>query len=213
MKSRFIMSLALLALVSLVLLLRYWGFATAEMANVAPVSAMALCFGFYFRRVAMAGVIAFGVLVFSDVFVTSLLVRADPTLSFTELFFSVTMLVRYAVYGAFFAAAWFLPMRRSAGHLVALAPCASLAFYGVMNTVAWATSHPPFAYAKTFAGWWQSQTLGLPIPGAPPSYLFLRNALMGDLLFTGLFVALVVWIPNSRKFSTDSALKLREKAV
>ena len=78
----------------------------------------------------------------------------------------------------------------------ACTPLATLGYYVVSNTVAWASSVPPHAYAKTLAGWWQSQTVGL--PGFVPSYLFLRNALVGDLLFTLAFVALVVWFPKSQ---------------
>jgi hypothetical protein len=36
----------------------------------------------------------------------------------------------------------------------------------------------------------QAQTIGLPVyNGATPAWMFLRNSLLGDLFFTGLFVA------------------------
>lgn len=59
----------------------------------------------------------------------------------------------------------------------------SLVFYVLTNTTSW-LGNP--AYAQTFSGWWQSQSGGL--PGFPPSYLFLRNSLVSDLLFTTVFV-------------------------
>ncbi len=59
----------------------------------------------------------------------------------------------------------------------------SLAFYFLTNTVAWMTTA---SYAKTFEGFFQAQWNGL--PGYPPAWVFLRNALGADLLFTGLFL-------------------------
>ena len=63
----------------------------------------------------------------------------------------------------------------------------SLLFYLLANTGAWLSSP---GYAKTVAGWVQSQTVGL--APFPPSYLFLRNSMVSDLLFTGLFFACFV---------------------
>lgn len=52
----------------------------------------------------------------------------------------------------------------------------SVIFYAAANTFVW-LAYP--GYAKTFAGWWQSQTVGLP-QYSPQSWVFLRNALIGD---------------------------------
>ena len=204
--------IAILVLVLLLFGLRYLGFAQASFANLAPVSAMALCFGLFFRRSLLAIGVAFGALILSDAFVTILAVQQNPDLSFWGLMLSPTILLRLVVYGGVFALACFWMKRRTPGVALAVTPAMTLAFYTIMNTVAWLTSAPPFAYAKTLAGWWQSQTVGLPIPGAPPSYFFLRNALIGDLLFTVLFVGLVVWLPTYRR-TPDSALKLTENSV
>jgi hypothetical protein len=60
----------------------------------------------------------------------------------------------------------------------------SLLFYLAANTFAWIQSAgypPPMAYPQTMAGWWQAQTVGL--PGYPPSWTFLRNALIGDAIW------------------------------
>ncbi|MCB1226716.1 MAG: hypothetical protein KDK99_12955 [Verrucomicrobiales bacterium] len=92
-----------------------------------------------------------------------------------------------AVYGCLAVAAFFGGrLRRSGVSVLAVllgTLACSLLFYGVMNTVSWA-SEP--AYARSLAGWWQAQTLGL--PGYPPSWTFLRNALLGDAAFAGLLV-------------------------
>lgn len=55
----------------------------------------------------------------------------------------------------------------------------SVVFYAAANTFSWAL----FAgYEKSFAGWWQSQTTGLP-QFSPQSWVFLRNALIGDTIW------------------------------
>lgn len=59
---------------------------------------------------------------------------------------------------------------------------AGVLFYVLANTFAW-TATP--AYAKTWAGWWQSQTVGLP-QFSPPAWHFLRNALLADTLWCAL---------------------------
>jgi hypothetical protein len=58
----------------------------------------------------------------------------------------------------------------------------ALLFYIVTNTGAWMS----LPYAKTFAGWIQAITTGL--PGYPPTWEFFRNTLLSGGLFTGLFV-------------------------
>jgi hypothetical protein len=60
----------------------------------------------------------------------------------------------------------------------------------ITNTVDWYFDAPiPLSvqlYPKTFAGWIQALTVGH--PGFPPTYLFLRNTIISDLLFTSLFL-------------------------
>ena len=60
---------------------------------------------------------------------------------------------------------------------------ASVIFYLVTNTGCWLGN---IAYPLNFAGWLQALTVGL--PGYPPTWSFLRNSLVSDLLFTALFV-------------------------
>lgn len=59
----------------------------------------------------------------------------------------------------------------------------SFGHYLVLNTYSWLVNP---LYSFSMAGWWQSQTLG--IAGFPPSYLFLRNALVADMIWCGLAV-------------------------
>ena len=53
----------------------------------------------------------------------------------------------------------------------------SLLFYLAANTFSWISMAG--IYPQTLAGWWQSQTTGLP-EFSPPAWVFLRNALIGD---------------------------------
>ena len=67
----------------------------------------------------------------------------------------------------------------------------SIAFYLLANTVSWWASRDSsfYAYPQTWAGWVQANTTGL--PGYPPAWIFLRNSLVGDLLFTTLLIMIL----------------------
>ncbi|NRB76793.1 MAG: hypothetical protein HRU46_20725 [Verrucomicrobiales bacterium] len=58
----------------------------------------------------------------------------------------------------------------------------SVLFYVFANTYSW-MMWP--GYEKSLAGWWQSQTIG--VPGInPPAWMFLRNALIADSIWCAL---------------------------
>lgn len=83
----------------------------------------------------------------------------------------------------------------------------SICFYLLTNSFAW-ISNP--AYPKTVAGLAQSLTVGL--PGYPPTYLFFRNSILSDLLFTGIFAfvlekALAKSYDKNSDVSSISAIK------
>lgn len=59
--------------------------------------------------------------------------------------------------------------------------CAVL-FYVVANTSTWLTWP---GYEKSLAGWWQSQTTGLP-EYSPPAWVFLKNSLIADTIWCAL---------------------------
>ncbi|MFI5336370.1 MAG: DUF6580 family putative transport protein, partial [Opitutales bacterium] len=69
----------------------------------------------------------------------------------------------------------------------------ALLFYLVTNTQSW---FGDVYYAKTLAGWWQALTTGH--PEFPPTYLFFRNTLFGDLMFTGFFAGLMEWVAHRK---------------
>ena len=61
----------------------------------------------------------------------------------------------------------------------------STIFYLITNAFAW-LSDP--GYTKNFAGLIQAITVGLPQYSATPSWMFFRNSLISDLIFTLAFV-------------------------
>ena len=61
----------------------------------------------------------------------------------------------------------------------------SLLLYLIANTFSW-LSDP--GYIKNFAGFIQAQTVGLPAYSATPTWMFLRNSIISDLIFTSLFI-------------------------
>jgi len=64
----------------------------------------------------------------------------------------------------------------------------SVIFYLVSNAFSW-LSDP--GYVKNLAGFIQAITVGLPAYSATPSWMFFRNSLVSDLVFTGLFILAV----------------------
>ena len=86
---------------------------------------------------------------------------------------------------------------------------ASLIFYVVTNSVSWI--YDP-GYAKNFAGLIQALTVGLPQYSATPSWMFFRNSLVSDLVFTYL---LVVCMNAGRKMgrSRERAAQFRPLAA
>ena len=174
-----------------------------QWSNVTPLAAIAVCFGLFAPRLIVATCLAVGALLISDLAINLSIVDHG----FWGLMLSPAMLLRYGLFAGLVIAASKLRHLRPSRWVFLWTPLASLIFYAVSNTLAWAVSSGIFAYTKTLAGWWQSQTVGL--PGFMPSYLFLRNALIGDLIFSAAFVALVVCLPKTR----DSLLNPAENPL
>lgn len=60
--------------------------------------------------------------------------------------------------------------------------CSGILFYIVANTYSWMVWS---GYEQSLAGWWQSQTTG--VPGVnPPAWMFLRNSLIADSIWCAL---------------------------
>lgn len=141
--------------------------------NFAPLSAIALCGAMSLPRRASFTIPLVGLLV-SDLILNQY--YGVPLLSFE-------MMARYVVLAAIAGAGWWLRRHPQAMVVLGMSALCSVAFYFVTNTASWITEP---AYAKTFAGWAQALTGGL--PGYPPTLTFFRNTLLSDVLFTGLFL-------------------------
>ena len=146
-------------------------------SNFSPVAAVVLC-GAAFLPKKFAIAIPLAAMLVTDI-ILNLHAGVGPVGSW--------MLFTYAAYAAIFYIGFQLRTRESRGSynwkLFGGAIAGTFLFYLLSNTGAW-LANP--AYAKTIGGFVQAQTIGVPAP--LPTYMFLRNALVGDLFFTGVFV-------------------------
>ena len=76
----------------------------------------------------------------------------------------------------------------------------ALLFYLISNTASWLQLP---GYAKTFAGWIQALTVGL--PGFPPTWTFLLKTLLSGGLFASLFVGALKLTEASESASEKEA--------
>ena len=79
----------------------------------------------------------------------------------------------------------------------------STIFYVITNAFAWLTDP---GYAKNFASLIQALTVGLPQYSATPSWMFFRNSLLSDLLFTLVFVVCMSFGRDTARSRTGTAL-------
>jgi hypothetical protein len=141
--------------------------------NFAPVAAIALCGGIYLpRRLAFA--VPLAALFVSDIFLNW---------HYGYALVSPEMISRYLALAASVGIGFALRGRARLGTVLPASLLGSVIFYIVTNTSSWLTWP---AYAKTFSGWLQALTTGL--PGYAPTWMFFRSTLVSDLLFSALFV-------------------------
>lgn len=141
--------------------------------NFAPLSAIALCGAFVLpRRIAF-------ILPLVALFATDLVLNHYYEVPLV----STAMIARYGALALIAAAGWWLRNRPQALTVLGTSALCSVGFYFVTNTASWITER---GYVKTFEGWAQALTGGL--PGYPPTLTFFRNTVLSDVLFTGLFV-------------------------
>jgi hypothetical protein len=146
--------------------------------NFAPIAAIALCAASYFPRKYKFTVPMIALLI-SDVVL-------DAHYGFS--LFSPFVLSHYVGFAIVGCLGLLLQNRASWKTLLPASVAASLIFYVITNSVSWI--YDP-GYAKNFAGFIQSLTVGLPQYSATPSWMFFRNSLVSDLLFTLLFLVCI----------------------
>ena len=147
-----------------------------ELVNFSPLMALAFCGGVYFRNRWM-WLIPFVALSASDLYLDHY-----HATQFGYTWNLGGVLVRTVCFAAALLLGWMVARRKSWLNLTAGCLGGALLFYLATNTDSFLGD---VAYAKTLAGWWQAMTVGH--PEFPPTLLFFRNTLAGDLLFTGIF--------------------------
>ncbi len=173
-------ALLLIPLIALFRIFLAWqpagAFYTTVLPGACPLSAVALCAGMFLpRRLALA--VPLAILFLSDVVID---------LHYHENFFSAYLLGRYVLLAVIGLGGMALRRQRSLATVLGASLAGSTLFYVASNALAWLGST---VYAQTPAGLWQALTVGM--PGFPPSYVFFRNGLVSDLLYSMVFVACV----------------------
>lgn len=157
----------------------FLGYTTVQpdwFVNFSPMAALILCGAACLpRHIAL-------LIPFASLLVTDFILNAHYGASFINADFIAKTL-------AFAAVATFGWQFRAQPRVRVLIPTvlgASVFFYLVTNSVSWMTCP---GYTKNIGGWAQALTTGL--PSFQPSWMFLRNQLVSDLVFSVLFLACI----------------------
>jgi len=145
------------------------------LSNFTPLAAIALCSAAYFPRKYK----------FSVPLVTLFISDAVINFRYGAPLLDPQILLRYFALAVVGGLGVLLQNRASLKTLLPASIVGSTVFYTVTNAFSW-LSDP--GYAKNLGGLIQALTVGLPQYSATPSWMFFRNSLISDLLFTLLFV-------------------------
>ncbi len=147
-----------------------------ELPNFSPVAAVALCGGLFLPGV-LAWMLPVGILFLSDLVLAMLL--GYPAFGSAQ-FVSWSCILAIVGIGRLLSKASF-----STPRFFSALVGGGLLFYIVTNTAAW-IGNP--SYSSGLGGLFMSLTTGL--PGYPPTWIFYRNALISDLIFGSLLLAI-----------------------
>jgi hypothetical protein len=168
----------------------WWG-------NFSPLAAIVLCSGVYLSRKRLFLIPVLAILV------SDLILNAHYHAPLLD----ARMLSGYLALAAVFCIGLWISRQPKHRLLFLLggSVIGSILFYLITNTVDWYFYEPyplPVApYPRTFAGWVQALTTG--VPGFPPTILFFRNTFISDLFFTFLIYATQAL---SNRFGTRSSV-------
>jgi hypothetical protein len=162
------------------------------LSNFAPLAAIALCSAAYFPKKYK----------FSVPLVTLFISDAVINFRYGAPLLDPQILIRYAALALVGCIGVFLQNRASLKTLLPASVVGSTIFYVVTNAFSW-LSDP--GYAKTFAGLVQSLTTGLPQYSVTPSWMFFRNSLISDFVFTLLFLICMNLGRSTEKSPASSA--------
>ena len=167
--------LVLIAVVYRVVMGPFVQLESAWLANFAPLAAIALCSAAYFPpkyKFAVPLVLLFA----SDVILN---------LHYGASLLDPLIVGRYLALILVGCLGLRLHTRASLKTMLPASIAGSLLLYLIANTFSW-LSDP--GYIKNLAGFIQAQTVGLPAYSATPTWMFFRNSVVSDLIFTSLFV-------------------------
>jgi len=145
------------------------------LSNFTPLAAIALCCAAYFPKKYK----------FSVPLVTLFISDVVINFRYGAPLFDPQILIRYFAVVVVGIVGVMLQDRASLQTLLPASIVGSTIFYAMTNAFSW-LSDP--GYAKNFGGLIQALTVGLPQYSATPSWMFFRNSIISDLLFTLLFV-------------------------
>ncbi len=171
--------------------------------NISPLMALSLVAAIYFPR-------RWGWMVGPMTFILSDLAFLKLNYLIEGSVFSWWTLISLAIYLFTALLGRSISSRKSLIKILGGSILCSTLFYCAANTFSWIDLLAPKwnpGYAFTFSGWMQANTVGL--PGFVPTWIFLRNGLMGDLFFTMVLLLILdpemilkrVWIGNRRKMA------------
>jgi hypothetical protein len=163
------------------------------LSNFAPFAAIALCCAAYFPPRFKLSVPLIALFV-SD---------AVLNVYYSAPLFNGHIIGRYLALVLIGCIGVFLQRRASLKTLLPASIVSSALFYFVSIVFSW-VSDP--GYVKNFAGLIQALTVGLPQYSATPSWMFFRNSLVSDLLFTILFVACMNFAGNTSRSHASAAM-------
>jgi hypothetical protein len=142
--------------------------------NFSPMAALILCGAACLpRRIAI-------IVPFASLLITDFILNAH----YGATLFNADFVAKTIAFAAIAAFGWQLRAQPRVRVLIPTALCTSLFFYLFTNSVSWLTDP---GYARSIGGWAQALTTGL--PSYQPSWMFLRNQLVSDLVFSVLFLA------------------------
>src|SRR6478672_2970664 len=161
------------------------------LSNFAPLAAIALCGAIYFPR-KYKFTVPFAALLVSDVVL--------------DFYYGASLLeplifCRYFAFALVGLLGLVVSRHASLKTIIPASLAGSTLFYAITNVFSWWTDP---GYVKNFAGLIQALTVGLPRYGATPTWMFFRNSLLSDLIFTAVFVLLMR--AQSPRTSTEVAL-------
>ena len=161
-------------------------------ANFSPLAAILLCGAAHFPK-KTALLLGAGPIVVADLFLSA---------HYHAPLIDTGMFSRYFSFALILLLGFWVRKQRYYKTLLlfAAALASSFLFYLITNTGAWMTIAD---YPKTFPGWWQALTIGL--PGFPSTLFFFRNTIFSDLFFTVLFVVAQTIFSTSRARITEAA--------